>query len=210
MTDETNTGSTFTLITDGDSLTTGNATNPDGNWPQITQSQLHLPVRLHNIAIPGDTLCNRTRRFPETVSPLLNGGTERTILHIAAGSNDLAGMMEGADRADYLFSHLQLYCHQARDAGLRIVVATIPPRIQFLLDPIREAARLTFNERLRRAWPDHAAALADWAADPLVGAADYPLNTELCPDGIHPTQTGLIRLAAISAAAITQVLETDG
>lgn len=188
------------LIMDGDSITEGSGATGNRNLPRLTELLLKHPVKMVNTGFAGDTLSGRSGFFPYFIGTITPTNPPNKIIHIAAGSNDIA---HGATAAT-TYSAAQSYCAQARAAGWKVIVATVLPRSD--VTGAAEAIRVAYNSTLRSGWASFADGLADWAGDYDMGASTYPSNSALCADGIHPTSTGYAYLAQISSAAINKIM----
>lgn len=118
----------------------------------------------------------------------------KNILHVLIGTNDL-----NSGTVATTFANLKNYCLARRAAGWTVVVGTLLSRNN--LD-----AKVQELNALIRADSTFYSALADFAAEPLLGATGAYANTTYFADGIHPTTAGYALMAPIAQAAITSVL----
>lgn len=189
------------IIMDGDSITQG----VSGSLLTILcnmKSETSCPP-IHDVSVWGETLVARSNCF--SAHPIVKHFDKNTkgIVHFSAGSNDIR-LTEDVDKTvAEMKKSLALYCSQARDFNLDIILSTILPRQDLTKE--KENARLNYNEYLRTIWPSLADGLSDWAADNEMGASSFPTNANLCVDCIHPTQKGYDILAKISSDTINSL-----
>jgi lysophospholipase L1-like esterase len=188
------------VLFDGDSLTEGAGATVNWNLVRSAEPLLSQRAKVINTGFAGDTLAGRAGYFSHLVGTLALAGPPFQIIHLSAGSNDIA---QGATLED-LQTSAQRYCAQARANGWAVILATQLPRSD--VTGVHETTRQTYNAWLVANYAAFADGLADWAADPDMGSAAFPTNPMLCSDGIHPTSAGYEYLAMISAAAINSLL----
>lgn len=129
------------------------------------------------------------------------------VVHLMAGTNDLAGNigpLSDTDIEDNIVSMIEL----AQLHGIRVVLAGIPPALEFRWHPGVEAA-----PRIRRinAW------LASYAAQNKIVYVDYatPLATdsggikpEYSSDGVHPNAEGYAAMTVLAETAIAAAMKS--
>lgn len=131
------------------------------------------------------------RRFDVDVAAV--GGVRDVLL--LAGTNDVGAGAGGDEIADAV----ERFARRARAAGLRVLVATIPPSTSGGRDaPAAVEERERANDRIRSDGPRYADGVID-AAGVLADPAD---PTRLRPDldsgdGLHPSPAGYRALAAV-------------
>lgn len=140
----------------GDSITS--------RWPVLP-----IPSAL-NLGVPGETSEQIAARMPGIIA----GGADAVF--ILAGTNDILLTPEAT------IEYIQSMAHQARDAGLLVVVATIPPTNKGLGDSMGRVQ--SFNGILRGWAQTEEFQIIDYYVALVDG---YPGNTV---DGIHPTEDG--------------------
>lgn len=191
------------VVMDGDSITKSFPDKTLLAWPNAYPLD-NLHVDMINVGFWGDTLFGRQHGFASNVAPLYRKDGPINIVHIAAGSNDIA-MLEGSSgEASTVYASMRNYAERARKCGFKVIVTTILPRSDLTVE--REANRVSFNESLRKNWPDFADGLSDWATDTALGTASFCCNETLSLDGVHPTDAGYNSLANISLLAISSLL----
>lgn len=135
----------------------------------ITARWANLPVEgAYNYGVSGETSEQIAARMPEVIA------SGAHVVYILAGTNDIL-KLSAAD-VDYV----QSMAEQARDAGLTVVLATIPPTSKGLGDSMARVQQ--FNKGVKALGfkvIDYYAALV----------AAYPDDTV---DGIHPSEQGYL------------------
>lgn len=188
------------LVCDGDSITEGSGATLNRNLVRILEPLLSQRAKILNTGFAGDTIAGRANYYPYLMGTITPVNPPFQIVHISAGTNDIAG---GSSLAT-VQAAIQQYCTEAHAGGFKVVVVTQLPRED--VSGANETTRQSYNAWLRANYATFADGLADWANDPDMGASSYPTNTTLCADGIHPTSVGYEYLAMISAAAINKLL----
>ena len=188
------------VIFDGDSITEGYGTAGLRNYVNKTIPALNSKARAYNLGVFGQTFGAMLTDGVARVDSLYGAGFTRNVVSIAAGSNDIANGVSAAS----LQTTFQNYCTARRAKGFKIVAHTILPRTDYT--GAQEAQRAAYNTWLRANWATYADALADWAADSVMGAANAAADPTLYGDGTHPPDAGYTRLATITTTAINSVL----
>ncbi|TCK26986.1 GDSL-type esterase/lipase family protein [Pseudonocardia endophytica] len=113
---------------------------------------------------------------------------------LEAGTNDID---DGAG-SDRIVSGLQEYADRARGAGLRVLLATIPPStVGERGTPSGRQVRDTVNAWIREQGPAHADGVVDLAAAVADPADPGRLRPDMdSGDGLHPSPAGYRALAA--------------
>jgi len=167
--------------------------NPDPQLLNAAQSGAGVP-KVKNSA------------YSDVVLPWYSAQRAKNILFVAAGSNDLAGGNNLQDLLDRYYALLD----SARATGWKPIACTVLPRSDALLAlgvAGFEAERKAFNADIAAHWADHAAALADAAAVPGMGAQGDSDNTAYySADKIHPIAAGHGLLEPTYRAAAISVL----
>ena len=151
--------------------------------------------------IGGQTSPQMLARFRQDVVAL-----RPRVVHIMAGTNDIAGNTGPTTVADFQ-SNILAMIDLARANDIAVVLAGIPPSRKFSwrpdLDPRPQIAQL--NAWLRNVafnngyvWVDYSTVLAD---------ADGGLRANLSNDGVHPNRVGYARMRPLTERAITEALE---
>lgn len=118
------------------------------------------------------------------------------ILTVLIGANDLAG----AASADAWLAELQSYLTDRKAAGWQIVLCTVLPRG----DSATHNTRRNYANPILRTWVGtYCDAIADYAADPIMGPDDsFTTSPARWTDAVHPNASGHDLLVPILAAAI--------
>ena len=126
---------------------------------------------------------------------------------IFAGTNDLS-LSSGSDPTGAsIYANIASYVAAAHVTGFKVVVGTMLPRNAWAPGSAQDIERLAFNT-LVRANAAGADAIADYAADPTMGAQANTSNTAYyITPGIHPTSLGYGFLAQIEAGAVNSLLQ---
>ncbi|MEO8465722.1 MAG: GDSL-type esterase/lipase family protein [Gammaproteobacteria bacterium] len=151
--------------------------------------------------IGGQTSPQMLARFRQDVVAL-----RPRVVHIMAGTNDIAGNTGPATVADYQ-SNVLAMIDLARTNDIAVVLAGIPPSRKLFwrdnLDPrplIRE-----LNAWLRGVAFDHGFVFVDYAT--VLADAEGGLRTDLSNDGVHPNRVGYARMRPLAEGAIAEALE---
>ncbi|HET8698069.1 MAG TPA: GDSL-type esterase/lipase family protein, partial [Gammaproteobacteria bacterium] len=151
--------------------------------------------------IGGQTSPQMLARFRQDVVAL-----KPRVVHIMAGTNDIAGNTGPATVQDYQ-SNILAMIELAQANGIAVVLAAIPPSRSLYwadnLDPrplIRER-----NGWLRGVAFDRGLVFVDYAA--VLADADGALRADLGNDGVHPNREGYARMRPLAEAAIAEALE---
>jgi lysophospholipase L1-like esterase len=127
------------------------------------------------------------------------------VVHIMAGTNDIAGNTGPATTQDFK-NNLLAMIDLARANGIAVVLAGIPPSRQLYwrgdLDPrpwIRE-----LNDWLRTTADAQGLVFVDYAT--VLADDDGGLDAELGNDGVHPNRTGYAAMRPLAQRALTAAL----
>ena len=151
--------------------------------------------------IGGQTSPQMLARFRQDVVAL-----HPRVVHIMAGTNDIAGNTGPTTIADYQ-SNILAMIDLARANDIAVVVAGIPPSRNLSwrgdLDPrplIRE-----LNGWLRGVAFDNGYVFVDYAT--VLADAEGGLRPDLGNDGVHPNRVGYARMRPLTEAAIAEAIE---
>jgi acetyl esterase/lipase/lysophospholipase L1-like esterase len=151
--------------------------------------------------IGGQTSPQMLARFRQDVVAL-----HPRVVHIMAGTNDIAGNTGPATVQDYQ-SNILAMIELARANDIAVVLAGIPPSRKLFwrgdLDPrplIRE-----LNGWLRAVAFDNGHVFVDYAT--VLADAEGGLRADLGNDGVHPNRVGYARMRPLIESAIAQALE---
>jgi lysophospholipase L1-like esterase len=192
------------FVTDGDSITEGFGSTLHQNYPRQVEPILNHPFRIYDVGIFGDTVVQQAANFPKAAAPLFNWSPNaQNVLSIFAGTNDINGGSTDVQTE----SALTAYVQQARamaPAGTKVICGTTLPRNTF--SPQQETYRQNYNAFIRSGGPG-CDAVADFAADPIMGNPSNVTNTAYFVDGTHPTSLGYSLLAPILAKQANALLQ---
>jgi len=170
-------------------------------------SDINPGVQLLNAATNGSGIPKvKNSDYSDVVMPWYSANRAKSILVVAAGSNDLAGGNNLSDLLDRYYGLLD----SARATGWKTVACTVLPRSDAELAlglAGFEAERTAFNADIVAHWASHADALADVAAVKGMGAAgDSDNTTYYSVDKVHPIAAGHALLEPVYKAAVASQL----
>ncbi len=194
----------------GDSIANGDQVQSWQSWSFSMLSNLqntNPEVQLLNAATNGSGIPKvKNSDYSDVVLPWYSAAREKSILLVAAGTNDLAG---GNDLQDLLDRYYALM-DSARATGWKTVACTVLPRTDAGLALGQsgfDAERAAFNADIVAHWTSHANALADVAAVTGVGAAgDSDNTTYYSTDKIHLNAAGHALVEPTYRAAVASLL----
>ena len=151
--------------------------------------------------IGGQTSPQMLARFRQDVVAL-----QPLVVHIMAGTNDIAGNTGPATVQDYQ-SNILAMIDLARANDIAVVLAGIPPSRKLFwrgdLDP-RPLIR-DLNSWLRAVAFDNGYVFVDYAT--VLADAEGGLRADLGNDGVHPNRVGYARMRPLTETAIAEALE---
>ena len=146
--------------------------------------------------IGGETSARMLARFRQDVLSL-----EPEVVVILAGTNDVA-RNDGPTTPETTLANLASMVELARGSGIRVVLATLPPALDFPwrpgLDPAPQIVSL--NARIRDYATREGIVLADYHA--AMADAAGGMRSGLSEDGVHPNRAGYEVMAPLAEAAI--------
>lgn len=157
-----------------------------------------------NYGVNGNTIANVNMRATEWIDPLYAASRSKNIVVVYVGPNDLNG---GAS-VDEVYAALVAFGQVRRRVGFKVVMLTFLPwrKDTWGAGADYETERQSINARLRENHVGFIDALADVAADPLIGPADAPTNLAYYhSDGVHLVAAGYRIMAEIVKAAILTI-----
>jgi lysophospholipase L1-like esterase len=172
------------FVLDGDSITDGYGLTP--TYPTRLAAATGLGAT--NLGQSGRALREMNDTFDSRNVARFYHATYRDTLVILGGINDI--MNEEGTTAQSLRNSLEAYCAQARAAGFRVTVVTLPGVAG--LSAAKEAIRVGHNDWLRNDWRSVADALADAASVPELSV---PTDARYFSDGLRLTPAGMHVLA---------------
>jgi lysophospholipase L1-like esterase len=137
-----------------------------------------------NRGISGQTTPQMLVRFRSDVIAL-----EPRIVHILAGTNDVAGNT-GPSRAQDFENNIMSMAELARAHGIRVILASIPPAAGFNWRPqVRPVSRIReLNRWLREYASQNGFDYVDYYS--VLAGPGGELKAELSNDGVHPNRDG--------------------
>ncbi len=151
--------------------------------------------------IGGQTSPQMLARFRQDVVAL-----HPRVVHIMAGTNDIAGNTGPATVQDYQ-SNILAMIELARANDIAVVLAGIPPSRKLYwrgdLDPRPSIREL--NGWLRSVAFDNGYVFVDYAT--VLADAEGGLRADLGNDGVHPNRVGYARMRPLTESAIAEALE---
>lgn len=202
----------------GDSITAGEVTVPratafgvgegDRAYRQIVVPAASYPAVLDGLLdarylVQTPTVVNAGKPGELTVDGLTRfGGLLRSerpdVLLLLDGHNDLGSTAQATEGYNSLVTMVQ----QAKASGVRVYLATLVPSIPGRLRSQPQALLLQFNDAVRGLAAREGVTLVD-----LYTAMLPEVNTLIGVDGLHPNETGYIRIANLFFAALRADLE---
>lgn len=151
--------------------------------------------------ISGQTTQQMLLRFPSDVLAL-----KPRVVHIMAGTNDIAGN-NGPTSIEALEANIAAMVTLAKAAGIRVILAAVPPSSGFTWAPaIRAVADIALvNTRLKALAAREHIQYVDYGA--VLAAPDGAMKADLTLDGTHPAAAGYLAMAPMAQAAIATALK---
>jgi len=179
------------LVASGDSITMGYL-----GTAYTTLLSLNGTWAKGNIGVPGQLMATMVAEVQAADIPELNKTAGKSVAVIWGGTNDITA----GTSADTVLSYLESYCKQVRAAGYKVIPVTMLSRNG------EDTGKNTYNTLIRENWESFADALADVAANPLLGAdGAYANSTYFNVDGIHPKTAGDTIAAAIIQQSVNRL-----
>lgn len=150
--------------------------------------------------ISGQTTPQMVLRFTNDVVAL-----HPQVVHIMAGTNDLAGNTGANSPQDYK-NNIMTMVALAKANGIKVILASIPPTAGFTWKPDVKP----LNLRPLNAW------LKDYAAKQGLVFVDYvsvlqtpegALKPEFTADGVHPNYEGFMAMEPLTRAALAKAMK---
>lgn len=196
----------FALTILGDSITNGASTAALGvsynrNWFYHAEKLLRLSPKVHNLSVPGYRTYDIDGYKGYALAPTYDS-SKTNVLTYWCGTNDLVNSGNTAAATEpYIASTIAA----AKALGFKVVIGTITPASGYAGDSAKEAERQALNAWIR-AGSSGADAIADVAADPVMGPLSAASDTTLYGDGLHLTELGTQYIAPYWAAAIESLV----
>lgn len=169
-------------------------------------ASLTIPWVGFNFGIPGEGVSGASSRAAALDAVLTSGpAITDSLLVVELGANDLN--IATPNPAAFTAA-LAAYIDARLAAGwAKVIATTIMPRTDAggASDTDFNTARATANATILSWVGGRLAAVADWAADPIMGSDGASDNATYFGDKVHPTAAGNTRLGPITAVAINSV-----
>ncbi len=192
------------VVYEGDSNTAGAGVGENSYARQATLT-LDPRVEYYNVAVDGSRVSSANVRA-QRVDSLFDGDRRRNVLSVMLGTNDLIQAHGIVSTPASIYLDLKAYWAARRARGFKIVVKTVLPAVILPASIFKESDRNELNT-LIRSDPSLYDAIADFAADPVMGNPAAPTDNSLYQDGLHPTIYGHSLLAKLEKAALLSVLK---
>lgn len=152
--------------------------------------------------ISGQTTSQMLVRFPGDVLAL-----KPRVVHIMAGTNDIAGNT-GPMTLEGIEANIAAMVTLAKAAGIRVVIAAVPPARAFVWQPKLEPAPqiAALNQRLKALAAREGAMFVDYGT--VLAMPDGAMKDDLTLDGVHPNAAGYAAIAPLARKAIATALAT--
>lgn len=192
---------TARVVFTGDSITLGNGLSSPSTERYSALVDDAIPsLNSFNIAVGGATLSGDQG---SDADDLFDPTKDINIVTVLFGANDMTtsgGNQTGAE----FESSLEAWCGDRRAAGFTVIVVTT---LAHNTDGGVEKPRRNVANALTRDDGTFWSALADIAANPLIGTDSAPDNGLYFVDGVHPTALGHSIIAPYVIDAIYQLIE---
>jgi lysophospholipase L1-like esterase len=195
------------VVFDGDSLTFGAGCIPyyafpaGQDYPSQVAAALPAQGTYYNVGVGGETIAAMLANGPTVVDPKFVTGAENVVV-ICGGTNDI--FYSDSDP----YPNIVAYCQARKSAGWKVIVGTLGPRSDTGVPADYETKRQSVNTRIRAnaisgGWAD---AIADFGADPTIGAAGVQTNAQyFAGDNVHLSVLGYRVRASIVLKALASL-----
>lgn len=172
----------------GDSITEG--------WQK--EHQAYFSKKVIDRGISGQTSAQMLARFYADVIAL-----HPRIVHIIAGSNDIAGNT-GPTSPEAYKNNMRAMVDLATTHGIRVIVGAIPPADRFWWAPaLRPSMQIReLNTWLKSFAHERGLAFIDYHA--AMTTPEGGMRPELSNDGVHPNAAGYALMESVAAARLRQ------
>ncbi|RVT90710.1 hypothetical protein EOD42_23195 [Rhodovarius crocodyli] len=197
-----------TIIARGDSITFGLKATLIRTPTKLWMQRLGLPARFVSLSRSGETAANFAPATAAYLIRELRPGARNNVILWSLGTNDIVN--NGTSAADLFELGMQAmdivnaYADARGFARPRWVWGTIIPRGVFTAPQI--VIKDAYNALVRaNTGRNRIDAIADYAADPVMGAAGWPSDSTTSADGTHPNDNGYSIMAQIASDAIRPI-----
>lgn len=186
---------TGALVFAGNSIT---SMRYSGGWPAFCLRALSHAYPMPRVTgIAGQNIAGIQTNVATQIGNFYVTGGAKNIVTVLEGINS----MNGGTTPAAAYAQMVTLCQGLQAQGWKVVIGTTMPSVT-----LNETNRNTYNALIVANWTTFADALADLAADTVMGQTGQYSNTTYYTDGTHPTSTGGKRLAGIFATAINSLL----
>ncbi len=191
------------IICDGNSITQG-AYGVETSYPRQLEQQLNAQgyaVDVFNVGVTAQTTAHMLHDAPWQIDRRYDPDRLNLLIAMEGGNHMLFGATPEAAAATFA-----KYCLSRRAAGYKVVaIDTFPRSLSYppgYERPQRDyfADLLTYNQLIRRQWPD----FADWYFDGRSQLPEFDMRPPYMDDGVHPSVAGNARLAAKLATFLVE------
>jgi lysophospholipase L1-like esterase len=152
-----------------------------------------------NRGISGQTTPQMLLRFMADVVAL-----HPRVVHIMAGTNDLAGNTGPTSAQDYKNNILAMVA-MAKANGIRVILASIPPTAGFSWKPeVKPVMLVPLNAWLKDYAAKEGLIFVDYAS--VLRTPEGALKPEFTADGVHPNHAGFMAMEPLTRAALAKAL----
>jgi len=130
------------------------------------------------------------------------------VVHIMAGTNDIAGNTGAATMANVL-GHIQSMAELARAHGIKVIIASIPPAGSFPWAPDKKPVPQIAAMNKWLADYAHASGFTYVDYHSAMAQSDGAMKPGLASDGVHPTRQGYDVMRPLALKAIADALSTS-
>jgi lysophospholipase L1-like esterase len=154
--------------------------------------------------ISGQTSPQMVLRFYQDVIAL-----HPEVVHIMAGTNDVAGNTEPSTAEDYK-NNIRAMVDMAEMNGIKVILASIPPMDRLYWQPDFRPAEVVreLNAWLRQFAAERRLVFADYYA--VLSSATGSMKPEFTNDGVHPTYPGYAAMRPVFDASFTRTTSSAG
>lgn len=194
------------LVTEGDSLTTGNGITAWSDYPRqlallYTDNRM---VSVVNVAASGNKLSDMASQAAAEVDSCYSASKPTNVCVIWGGTNSMYLGEDGDFSGANAYELLAAYCQDRREAGYSVVVVNALPRQNVGTPEGFEDERVIFNASVAANWRTFADALADVAADARL--SDPTNGAYYNADKVHLVAAGYGVVASVVKSAVDSVI----
>lgn len=188
-----------TLVCDGDSIMTGEGSQPLTKYETGLGARIANSLRdyaVANYGVSGQTVSDMNSNRAVTAESNRLPLADQNLCLAFGGTNDI----EAGESASTVYARLKTYADAMRDAGFRVIVGTILDRAWGSDGAAKDAVRTELNSRIRASGCDDFDAVADFAN--IAELSDSTDSTYYMNDGIHPNAAGVALMTSTAVRTI--------